>query len=130
MDEEAKVIANYLYGRLYSHDGLSQRCRIFRGEAYLQVYWYLHHDNQQRYWCYVSAVWMVDDLLASSCVTVWQATDIFDLGSGISCSLGGCTNVSVFWNLSGNQNHPGKFVTFYKMEHVVLIMEGLLWRTG
>jgi hypothetical protein len=73
---------------------------------------------------------MVDNLLASSCVTVWQATGIPDLGGSISRGIGCCTNVSIFWNLSGNQNHPGKFVTFDKMKRVVLMMEGLLWRTG
>jgi hypothetical protein len=73
---------------------------------------------------------MVHNLLASSRVTVWQATGISDLGSGISRGLGGCTNVSIFWNLSGNQNHPGEFLISRKMEHIVLIMKGLLWRTG
>lgn len=102
LDKEAKVVAHCLYGHLYSHVGIPQRCRIFRGEAYLHLDWHIHHDDQQRHWCYVSSLRMVDDLLASSCATVWQATGVFDIFGCFSRGFGGCTDVSIFWDLSGN----------------------------
>jgi hypothetical protein len=73
---------------------------------------------------------MVDDLLASNCATVWQATGILNLISRLGCSHGSCTDVPIFRDLSGNQNHPGTSITFDKIRYVVLIMEGVLWRTG
>lgn len=102
LDKEAEIVAHCLYGHLYSHVSIPKRCRIFRGKAHFYLYWHIHHDDQQRHWCHVSSIRMVDDFLASSCATVRQATGVSDFVGCLSCGPGSCTDVSIFWDLSGN----------------------------
>lgn len=119
LDKEAQVIAYCLYGYVHCDDGISLgRCLLGR-QAHIYLYRHLHHDNQQRHRCHVPLIRMVDSLLASSCVAIRKAPNLPDFCSCIGCSHGGCTNVSFFWNISGNQNPPGNLPSSLAEENML-----------